>query len=411
MMEFRHLHWPDFHGVGECEECHQPSGNTHEFTTAESSVLCLECHEEIRDRIQTVEFIHEPVEDGCLDCHNPHGGAVKALLVGIEDQDIRSLCFECHEDEILKQEFPHGPADQGACNTCHDPHGSSISPLLLAAGIDLCGECHEETAERMVTASYVHPPVEDGCTDCHEPHGGPYRKLLTGEKRELCKECHGDMVAMAEGAVVDHAAVLEDGECLNCHAPHAANSAPLLIKPQRELCLGCHNEPVESGDSMLMDMDRLLKDNKEWHKPVIEDGCSGCHLTHGGENFRLLKGPYPARFYAKFSVEKYGLCFSCHEDTVATAQWTRTLTGFRNGDQNLHFLHVNKGKRGRTCRSCHEVHASPFPLHIRERVAYGKWMLPIQYKKTGDGGSCHPGCHNLKAYDREAADYPRKDEE
>ena len=73
VMEFRHLHWPDFHSAGECQKCHEPNGNTHEFTMAESPALCLECHEELRDRIETVETVHEPVEDGCLDCHYGSG--------------------------------------------------------------------------------------------------------------------------------------------------------------------------------------------------------------------------------------------------------------------------------------------------------------------------------------------------
>jgi len=46
---------------------------------------------------------------------------------------------------------------------------------------------------------------------------------------------------------------------------------------------------------------------------------------------------------------------------VVTEPETRTLTNFRDGARNLHFLHVNKAVRGRTCRACHEVHASKQP--------------------------------------------------
>jgi hypothetical protein len=89
-----------------------------------------------------------------------------------------------------------------------------------------------------------------------------------------------------------------------------------------------------------------------------------------------------------------------------TVRSTRKLTNFRDGDRNLHFLHVNKEKRGRTCRACHEVHASAYPLQLREKVPYGKWMMPLNYKKRESGGSCHPGCHELEAYDRDAAPRP-----
>ena len=79
---------------------------------------------------------------------------------------------------------------------------------------------------------------------------------------------------------------------------------------------------------------------------------------------------------------------------------TQDLTDFRNGDLNLHFMHVNKDPRGRTCRACHETHASNLPKHIREKVPYGSWVLPIQFTKTDTGGSCLPGCHIAKGYDR-----------
>jgi hypothetical protein len=77
------------------------------------------------------------------------------------------------------------------------------------------------------------------------------------------------------------------------------------------------------------------------------------------------------------------------------------LTRFRNGEVNLHWLHVNREK-GRTCRACHEVHASKNPFHIRDAVPFGSkgWLIEIKFKQTTNGGSCSPGCHSDKTYDR-----------
>ena len=74
------------------------------------------------------------------------------------------------------------------------------------------------------------------------------------------------------------------------------------------------------------------------------------------------------------------------------------ITGFRNGDENIHFRHVNKVDKGRTCRACHEVHASKRPAHIREAVPFGSggWLLDINFEQTEDGGSCAPGCHTVE---------------
>jgi hypothetical protein len=114
-----------------------------------------------------------------------------------------------------------------------------------------------------------------------------------------------------------------------------------------------------------------------------------------------LTESYPALFYAPFKVDTFKLCFRCHSQDLALKPTGTGLTKFRNGEKNLHFLHVNQEK-GRTCRACHEVHASTRPAHIRDAVPFGNsgWMLKINFEQTPNGGSCAPGCHAPKTYDR-----------
>ena len=76
------------------------------------------------------------------------------------------------------------------------------------------------------------------------------------------------------------------------------------------------------------------------------------------------------------------------------------VTGFRNGEENLHFKHVNKIDKGRTCRACHDFHASPNPKHIKTQTKFGNWEFKLNYQKTETGGSCWPGCHVQRKYDR-----------
>jgi predicted CXXCH cytochrome family protein len=148
-------------------------------------------------------------------------------------------------------------------------------------------------------------------------------------------------------------------------------------------------------------MAALLEENPDHHGPIRDGGCTACHQPHGSAHPRLLLKEYPAEFYAPFAMERYDLCFSCHVSDLVKDKSGRGLTQFRNGDLNLHWLHVNQEK-GRTCRACHEVHASQRPFHIRESVPFGSagWMLAINYTRTEDGGSCLPACHKLRAYDR-----------
>jgi len=60
---------------------------------------------------------------------------------------------------------------------------------------------------------------------------------------------------------------------------------------------------------------------------------------------------------------------------------------------------VNKDTKGRTCRACHKTHASNLPKHMAEKVPFGGWEIPINFKKTGTVGSCAPGCHKPRSYD------------
>ena len=85
-----------------------------------------------------------------------------------------------------------------------------------------------------------------------------------------------------------------------------------------------------------------------------------------------------------------------------TGKLHHALTDFRNGDRNLHHVHVNRERKGRTCRACHETHASSRDKHIRDSVPFGEggWELPIGFERRANGGSCAPGCHTPYAYDR-----------
>jgi predicted CXXCH cytochrome family protein len=164
------------------------------------------------------------------------------------------------------------------------------------------------------------------------------------------------------------------------------------------------------------------------HGPVREGRCPDCHEPHGTDTWRLLKGNFPSTPYTPFDgAETYSLCFRCHdarlladpklvEPPVSNEDLTKDLaltelpdgprlaragiTGFRNGTENLHFRHINKIDKGRPCRLCHDVHASANPKHIRDTTPFGKWEFRLNYKKSTTGGSCWPGCHVERRYDR-----------
>ena len=387
--------------AGECTICHGESAKhkenpaKHKFSLIEGlSEICYECH----DKFETKKYMHSPVEEGeCVACHSPHGSPNKFQLLAKGG----ALCFNCHDEELVAGNFVHGPAAVGGCVACHDPHTADYEKNLRADGPNLCYMCHTDKAEAILSAEFVHKPVSEKCTSCHNPHSAAKQFMLDAESPALCLNCHEDKKKQISTVAFKHGALETKRSCLNCHDAHMSNIAMNLLMEPLDLCLSCHDREYPRPDGKpLMDIKKWLAENTDHHGPIKQKDCSGCHDPHGSASFRILRNPYPPTFYKPFPTENYNLCFSCHEKTIVLNPETTKLTNFRNGKENLHFKHVNKPVKGRTCRACHETHASNHPKHIREDVPFGSWALPVNFQKTETGGSCTPGCHKIKKYDR-----------
>jgi len=300
--------------------------------------------------------------------------------------------------------WSHAPFEMGECGLCHTNDDPANPGPVEGEVTALCFGCHEETQMAMEGARVTHYAAEEDCTNCHNPHNAAYRKLLISESPEVCIECHVDVWEEATQMAVRHASVETGKGCLNCHSPHASEVDSLLKGLAYDLCVECHTQKgiTDEKGKELTNFGELLATNPVVHGPVAARDCSACHTPHGGSLFRLLVTEYPEKFYAPFDPKNYDLCFSCHNEEVVTAESTTTLTGFRDGAKNLHFVHVNKADRGRTCRACHEVHAAPQEHLIRDGVPYGKsgWVLKINYTSTANGGTCEKTCHGALTYDR-----------
>ncbi len=387
------LHQPTVRG--KCIACHTYSGKKHEFQLAiPREALCTSCH-----TVHSGNSLHEPFVLGeCDKCHDPHGSSHRHLL---KKNPARELCFDCHEQEkIFPGAHRHEPAQIGACLVCHESHTSWNEKLLAQTGRDLCLLCHDETETRLHEERYIHEAFADECISCHDAHSSPSNKLLRGKAEELCFQCHDREPILSEKTSHRHGALTEEDTCLNCHLGHGSNFPKLLAHGGLELCLGCHDREMESeGGKILTNMALLFRENPVLHGPVARGDCMFCHNPHQSSNASLLVEPYPPEFYAPFSEDRYRLCFQCHIGNMVLEEAT-VVTRFRQGSRNLHFLHVNDNKKGRSCRACHEVHASRLPFHMREWVPFGpqNWRLEINYKLSPEGGSCTPGCHQTQEY-------------
>lgn len=374
-----------------CDSCHTPlaeqaaphpqEGKKTFRLTAEPPALCADCH----DALGTKPAVHSPVQEGmCTTCHEPHSSAQPKLLTAPPAE----LCADCHSEKS-QSALPHGPVSAGECLACHTPHESANAKLLVRPGDELCFTCHGDI-KKLLEKKTVHAAIDGGCTSCHEPHGAAHPKLLAEPGAALCFQCHDTIGDEARKAAVAHAALTSEKGCASCHSPHASDHPKLLLQAEKETCLDCHKTVLTAAMTFL-------------HGPVQEGRCTACHRPHGAPHHALLSTDFPAAPYAPYTETAYALCFECHQRDLLRYPDTSFATAFRDGERNLHFLHVNNPRKGRSCKLCHAVHGGGNDRLIADSVPFGQWTLPLNFVRTENGGTCSPGCHKPFTYDRKNA--------
>ncbi|MDH4162662.1 MAG: cytochrome C [Nitrospirota bacterium] len=389
---------------GMCTTCHQVADDPQKKTkhpnnlvitlSQQGSELCAMCHEPKNVK----KVVHAPIMGGdCTSCHNPHQSPNKGMLKAA----MPDICFQCHPDSIVKHKVMHPPVAGGDCSGCHDNHQSDFPNRLMADGNALCFQCHPDKEEGLKTKKVGHYPVKQSCVQCHSPHGSETPAMLSAAVPDLCANCHPNEAMARQRSLTKHGPMIDQKSCKNCHDPHFSDQSKLLLTSPMALCLACHNKELETGRGKIMDMKALFDQNKNAHGPIKGGDCISCHNPHGSNFWRILTQYYPSEFYTTYADGKYALCFSCHDKTAFTEQKTKVATGFRDGERNLHFVHVNKVGKGRTCRACHEVHADSGQYkHVKQGVLFSGWNMPMNFVPVKNGGACLPGCHGEKKYSR-----------
>lgn len=293
-------------------------------------------------------------------------------------------CSACHKD-LTRGKVPHKPVAAAQCMACHrqlnnDHPLDKGSMGFITPKEKLCAVCHGALLKK----KFLHKPVGKGdCTACHQPHSSQNKALLKDAVPALCFGCHPK--ERYTGAHT-HSPVAQ-GQCLACHDAHQSDGKALLRKPGSQLCFLCHNAKLAMGKSV--------------HSPVAKGECVLCHAPHGSANRKILKADFPNELYRPFGADSFPLCFSCHDPELATAVKTDKSTNFRNGERNLHAVHVNKSVKGRNCKICHSPHAAGQDRLIYPKApGFGTWDIPIRFTMTPTGGGCSVGCHRTFRYDR-----------
>lgn len=224
-----------------CFECHDSAGLQDKHRGYPGTLRkCLTCHNphgsERKGLIRNV--IHEPYNgEGCSTCHEKGSGSV-----GVEK------CIECHDDVIEQMESTHSHLawkNGNACVNCHTPHAGDEKMLLIARQKQVCAQCHRPSIEWYKNSTFKHGGSIDNCTDCHYPHGGNDLAMLKGNGLEVCAICHENQGNFTHpvGPDVPDPRTGRMITCMTCHNPMGTEYPFNLILDGKEmLCVQCHNQ-------------------------------------------------------------------------------------------------------------------------------------------------------------------------
>lgn len=297
----------------------------------------------------------------------------------------------CHQG-IDAFKFRHSPlkTKEKGCTICHtvlENNGGSSHPKLKTLSIhetnNACALCHSEFIKKIKSRPHIHSAIEkNSCVACHSPHASNFPKMLKYDKKiELCLSCHQSFKIQNHHNFSN----FKNG-CLTCHSDHSSEQEKLLNVKKEDLCFTCHTS---------LKWQVLPKSN--WHTPVKKGQCIACHDQHGSEKKALLRLDFVQKSYTKNLESDMALCLSCHH--IKTDQ-----TQFRNGERNLHQLHVFQSKKTfdqeKSCALCHEVHASSNLHLIKDSFEVFDFKMPIKFNPRPDGGSCATTCHKEFEYQR-----------
>ncbi|MBI1827507.1 MAG: hypothetical protein HY287_18035 [Planctomycetes bacterium] len=99
-----------------CEGCHDVAGGGLVRPIKEG--LCLTCHTKL---LEGVRYVHGPVAvRDCTVCHEYHASPYPNLL----SNDPTTTCLNCHDRSDLSAES-HPPTLEQGCVDCHNPHGGT----------------------------------------------------------------------------------------------------------------------------------------------------------------------------------------------------------------------------------------------------------------------------------------------
>lgn len=365
----------DLEGIMNCTECHILGGGV-------SNERCLDCHEEMKTRIDSKKGYHASEEvrtKDCASCHSDHYGRDFEMIRFDEEnfnhqltgypltgQHARIDCRQCHTPDLvvdadLKKKKTTYLGLDTKCISCHDDvHRETLS--------NDCARCHTNDAfspagnfnhnDAAFTLKGQHRKV--ACIECHpvEKRNGSDFQRFTGIAFINCTSCHVDVHNNKFGS-----------NCTECHSEesfavagytsnfdHNMTGFKLTGRHRYVDCKQCH---VESFTKPLP-YERCTSCHKDYHNRefVTSQGSPDCAECHTVDGFSGSLYTIEQHNQGTFVLEGAHLatpCFACHKQET---RWRFRNIGERCVDchTDVHKGYIDeKYYPGQSCESCHEV--------------------------------------------------------
>lgn len=264
------------------------------------AAACAACHKEVvkdfaNNPHSRPTLMHGGKGATCESCHGPgkahaEGGDVTTIFdpATAPAKQVDGKCQACHDSHGSFERSAHSKGNVSCigCHNIHSPHEKEH--LLKASQPQLCFQCHDDLKPQFSTP--VHHKVEEGlmaCTDCHDTHGNLEENPLQSSAWQfmVCTKCHA---AIAGPFVFEHAAVKAEG-CSACHLPHGGPNPKLLIQANvNTICLHCHFPSPNSAKG--------LPAVPEHIQSARSQSCISCHSNiHGSNTSEVFLSPTRGR--------------------------------------------------------------------------------------------------------------------
>lgn len=362
-------------GMSNCTQCHILGEKV-------SNKKCLDCHTELKARIDIQKGYHSSSEikgKECVTCHSDHHGINFKIIRFEKDKFNHNLtgfillgahskkqCIDCHKSEFItdqkikKKKFTYLGLNT-ECLICHtDYHQKTLSRN--------CADCHDfdlfklakkfDHTKAAFQLSGKHQEV--ACLECHKVGtlNGQKFQEFKGVKHDNCTSCHKDPHDNKFGQ-----------NCSQCHSDqsfsviktlnnfdHNKTNFKLVGKHQNIDCKLCHKTKYTNA----LKFGRCTDCHADYHKNQfakkgISPDCSTCHSVNGfaGSSFTLEQHNEGA-----FQLQGAHLatpCIACHKKEL---KWSFREIGKHCIDChiNIHQTYISeKYYPEASCESCHNV--------------------------------------------------------